>query len=64
MLRVDVAGLFARDDGPNACQMACEMQPYFFIGKPEVTLSVGQPMLARADDTEIYLQDVETIKVD
>lgn len=35
MLKMDVAGLFARDDGPNACQMAYEMQTYFFIGKPD-----------------------------
>jgi len=53
MLRVDVAGLFARDDGRNACQMAYEMQPYFYVGKPEVTLSVGQPMLVGADDWNI-----------
>jgi hypothetical protein len=30
------------------------------IGKP----LVGEPIPARADDTEIHLEDVETIKVD
>jgi len=60
---MDVAGLFARDDGRNACQMAYEMQPHFFIGKPEGKPSVGQPMPARVDDNEISLEDVETIKV-
>jgi len=36
----------------------------FFIGKPEGTPSVGEPMPARADDTEIHLEDVETIKAE
>jgi hypothetical protein len=40
--------------------MAYEMQPYFLIGK----LSVGEPVPARADDTEIHLEDVETIEID
>ena len=48
------------DDGSNACQMTYEMQPYFLIGKP----SFGEPLPARADDTEIHLEDVETIKLD
>ena len=53
MLKKDVVGLFARDDGPNACQMACGMQPYLFIGKPKVTPSVGQPVPTRAEYTEV-----------
>jgi len=64
IIKMVVAGLFARDDGPNACQMAYEMQPYIFIGKPEGMPSVGEPMPARADDTEIHLEDMETIKAD